>query len=67
MIFKNYREKLYDSNLLDKKEYSVYSDDKMIRISYDFKTLTGNESSSTIYMFDKFNDKYLFTGMITIP
>ena len=67
IIFKNYKEKLYNSDLLDKKEYSVYSDDKMIRISYGFKNLTRNESSDIVYMFDKINDKYLFTGMITIP
>ena len=67
IIFKNYKEKLYNSDLLDKKEYSVYSDDKMIRISYGFKNLTRNESSDIVYMFDKINDKFLFTGMITIP
>jgi len=67
IIFKNYIEKLYNSDLLDKNEYSVYSDDKMIRISYGFKNLTRNESSDIVYMFDKINDKFLFTGMITIP
>ncbi len=67
IIFKNYIEKLYNSDLLDKNKYSVYSDDKMIRISYGFKNLTRNESSDIVYMFDKINDKFLFTGMITIP
>ena len=67
IIFKNYKEKLYNSDLLDKKEYSVYSDDSIIRITYSFKKLIENESLNIIYMFDKINDKYLFTGMITIP
>jgi len=66
-IYKNYIGKLYDSKILDKKEYSIYSDNRIIRISYTFKTLSGNESTNIIYMFDKVDNRYLFTGMITIP
>ena len=67
LIFENFKEKLYNSDLLDKKEYSIYTDDKMIRVSYNFNSLIGNESSDTVYMFDKIDDRFLFTGMITIP
>ena len=67
LIFKEYIDKLYNSDLLDKKQYSIYENDSIIRISYNFKKVIGNESSNITYMFDKINDKFLFTGMITTP
>ena len=66
-IFENHLEKLYNPELLKGKKYSIYDTDSIIRISYNFEKLFSNESSSIIYMFDKTEKKYLFTGMITIP
>ena len=66
-IFQNHLKQLYNVGLLKEKEYSNYITDSMIRINYSFKDLTINESYSIIYMFDKVNNKYLFTGMITVP
>ncbi|ARV14736.1 hypothetical protein [Polaribacter sp. SA4-12] len=66
-IFKNYKNKFYNKDLLDKKEYSVYQDDLMIRINYGFEENYGNESHNIIYMFDKTEGNFLLTGMITIP
>ena len=67
LIFKEYIDKLYNSDLLNKKQYSIYENDSIIRISYNFKKMIGNESSNITYMFDKINDEFLFTGMITTP
>ncbi len=67
LIFKNHLGKLYNPELIGGMKYSNYKTDSIIRISYSFGKLLGNESSSTIYMFDKSEGKYLFTGMIAIP
>lgn len=67
LIFKKHLEKLYNTELIGEMNYSNYKTDSIIRISYSFEKLLGNESSSIIYMFDKSSEKYLFTGMITIP
>ena len=66
-IFKNYKNKFYNKDLLDKKEYSVYQDDLMIKINYGFEENYGNEGHNIIYMFDKTEGNFLLTGMITIP
>ncbi|WP_158976905.1 hypothetical protein [Cellulophaga sp. L1A9] len=67
LIFKKHLEKLYNAELLKGMEYSNYKTDSIIRITYNFEKSFGNESSSIIYMFDKSDEKYLFTGMITTP
>ena len=66
-IFKEYKNEFYNKNLLDKKEYSVYQDNLMIRINYGYEGRFGNEGHNIIYMFDKTKGKFLLTGMITIP
>ena len=67
LIFKKHLENLYNSELLKGKRYAIHETDSIIRISYSFEKLIGNESSSIIYMFDKTENKYLFSGMITTP
>jgi hypothetical protein len=66
-IFENYKNEFYNKKKLDKKEYSVYKNDSIIRINYSFENRFGDESHNTIYMFDKIEGKFLLTGMITVP
>ena len=67
LIFEKHRKNLYSSELLKGKTYSTHETDSIIRISYSFEKLSGNEASSIIYMFNRIENKYLFTGMITTP
>ncbi len=68
LIFTNYLDKLYNKEFLTDRCYSAFQDSNRIRISYsDDKKLIGEEISTTIYLFDKHNGNYVFTGMITTP
>tara|TARA_B100000767_G_scaffold274343_1_gene307016 strand:+ start:9590 stop:9856 length:267 start_codon:yes stop_codon:yes gene_type:complete len=67
VIFEKHLEKLYNPELLNEMEYSNYKTDSIIRITYSFEKMFGNESSYIVYMFDKYEGKYLFSGMITVP
>ncbi len=67
LVFEKHLIKLYNSEILKGKEYFVYETDSIIRINYRFKQSFKNKSGNIIYMFDKTETKYLFTGMITVP
>ena len=67
LIFKKYLDRLYDYELLKNKVYSLYENDSIIRVNYSFEKLIGAESSNIIYTFNKIDEKFLFTGMITTP
>lgn len=66
-IYRNYLGKFYNKKLLNSKQYSVFKNDKIIRISYDFTNPLGDEAYNIIYMFDKKNDKFLLRGKIIVP
>jgi hypothetical protein len=66
-IFKNYRNEFYNKKLLNGKKYSAYQNDTIIRINYSFENSFEDESFNIIYMFDKKENSFLLTGMITVP
>ncbi|MFC5045803.1 hypothetical protein ACFSTE_19800 [Aquimarina hainanensis] len=68
LVYKNYRDRLYNKNELNNRSYTVYEDDSIVRISYEFQeNIFRLEGWNRIYMFRKKNDTYWFEGMITIP
>jgi hypothetical protein len=66
-IFNKHIDKLYKSELLKDREYTFYQTDSIIRVNYKFEKLIGNESYDIVYMFNKAKNKFLFSGMITVP
>ncbi len=66
-IFKNYKNNFFNKKLLNRKEYSVYQKDTLIRINYSFENKFGDESYNIIYTFEKKEKSFLLTGMITVP
>ena len=67
VVFEKYFDKFYNQNLLKDKQYSVFKNDSILRINYSFRNKFGELSSNTIYMFDKKEDKFILSGMITVP
>ena len=68
LIFDKYLDKLYNKNYLRDRNYGVFQDSIIIRISYsDDKNIFSQERSTTVYMFDLYEGVYKFSGMITIP
>ncbi len=66
-IFENYRDEFYNVDILKNKVYSTFKNDTIIRINYSFENKFGDESYNIIYMFDKKENSFLLTGMITLP
>ena len=67
VVFEKYFDKFYNQNLLKDKQYSVFKNDSILRINYSFRNKFGELSSNKIYMFDKKEDKFILSGMITVP
>ena len=67
VVFEKYLDKFYNQDLLKDKQYSVFKNDSILRINYSFRNKFGELSSNTIYMFDKKEDKFILSGMITVP
>ena len=67
ILFEKYLDKFYNQDLLKDKQYSVFKNDSILRINYSFRNKFGELSSNTIYMFDKKEDKFILSGMITVP
>lgn len=67
-IFTNFMEELMNLDSLSNKEYSIYRDDEVIRITYSVRASGAPEGAyNIVFLFDNENDKYLFGGMITVP
>lgn len=68
LIYRQHLRELMHLDSLNNYDFSTFQNDTMFYVSYSIEWKYAEEGSYGLhYIFKKNNDKYLFSGMITIP
>jgi len=68
IIYNNYLKSLIHKEIWDKYNYTVSKTDSLIYINYSIKSKYSEEGGENlIYIFENINQRFLFSGMITVP
>ena len=68
IIYNNHLKSLIHKEIWDKYNYSVSESDSLIYINYSIKSKYSEEGKENlVYIFESINERFLFSGMITIP